>query len=48
VRKKAKVHVFVSLPDGNARKRKNGGTKAVRRGARNPGSSNQGSIRRPF
>lgn len=43
-----KHHHFKRLPDGNARKRKNGGTKFVRAGARNPGSTTHGSIRRPF
>jgi len=47
-RKIKKIHRFISRPDGNARKRKRGSTKASRAGARNPGGMGQGSIRRPF
>lgn len=48
MRRAVKKHRFKRVPDGNARKRKRGGMKAVRVGARNHGSMSQGSIRRPF
>lgn len=42
-----KNHRFITVTKGG-KKGKKGALKAVRKGARNPGGTGQGSIRRPY